>query len=1138
MAETIFLHDSYDTLYREPFGAIPCGGQVTLRISVMEQFTGSCSLRLWVDNHAQLIDMKPSRFTLPEGGRLLEATVVMPDTPGLIWYYFFIRQESSLLYCGPASPEHGGGSRVVEWPPPSYQITVYQPTITPDWWKRGCIYQIFPDRFYNGNENGRINPAHRGSLVHTDWYDTPSYHRDVDGKINHWDFFGGNFAGITKKLDYLQELGITILYLNPIFRARSNHRYDTGNYKQVDPLLGTEEEFDRLIAEAKAHKINILLDGVFSHTGSDSLYFNRYGQYGEGGAARDKDSPYYSWYHFDRYPNSYECWWDIEDLPNVDEMNPGYRAFICEDKDSVVRYWMRRGVKGFRLDVADELPDAFIELVRTAIKEEDPQGMLIGEVWEDASNKKAYEVRRRYFYGSELDGVMNYPFREALLQFAGGRMSGEEAQYVIMSIIENYPRENLLGSLTLLGSHDRPRILTLLGLGETDQLENLPQGLTDTEKETYHLTKEQYELGRRKLQMLSAFQMALPGTPCVYYGDEAGMEGFSDPYNRGTYPWGREDLILQDWYRDILHMRKNYLTEMEGDTFRPLQLPGNCMGFQFKAAGHWVYVCMNASEDKEVNCIVSHRVQNEKCMELLSGERITSNSDCFPVTVPPLTTRILCFLPIKNLESMPPGKGVLLHPTSLPSPWRTGDMGDSAYLFVDYLAERKQRYWQILPLEMPDYGDSPYQALCCKSINPLLISMEDMEKQGLITMEELEEELQVVRAATAEIPQELACFQEAAKSKTRLLHRAHKRLEEGASQELSQQYGEYLEQNKDWLLDFALFMTVREKNNGRPWYEWQEEGLRNREKTAMEQALRTYKEEVDYHCFVQFIAELQWRKLKAYCHKKKICIIGDLPMYVSGNSSDVWGNRELFSLNEKGEILYSAGVPGDYFSPQGQDWSCPVFRWDRMEETQFAWWKERIGHGLRFYDYIRLDHFRGFEAYYARKQQEGERDSGSWHKTPGQKLFEELLKEFGSLPFIAEDLGHITPPVQNLKNQFDLPGMEVYMFSDVLRYGGDTSGLSHTVLYTGTHDNDTLAGWYLKECETSALTLPSREDCYAFCKTVIERLERTASPWVMVPFQDLFALPSWARMNTPGTVGGRNWRFMIPKELWKFLFTE
>lgn len=548
------FHDSHETYYRSPFGAVPCNTLVTLRITVKSDVKPTSVILRHCEHELETQDLEMQLVEELPGERVFQAELQIPSTPGLVWYYFAINLEGTVFYYGNNHQRLGGKGTIQGQVPPSYQVTVFSlEHSAPQWYQEGIIYQIFMDRFFNGTEDGSVLNPKKESLIHGRWDDTPFYVRNPgDNSIQRWNFFGGNIMGVIKKLPYLKDLGITIIYFNPLFQAPSNHKYDTGDYKKIDEMFGTNEDFRLLCERAREYGINIILDGVFSHTGSDSIYFNKEGNYESLGAYQSPESPYYSWYRFFDYPYTYESWWGIGTLPNVNEMDPSYITFIMDDEESVIKYWMKLGVKGWRLDVADELPDEFIKHLRKTMDQLDSQGVLIGEVWEDASNKVSYGKTREYLWGTELDSVMNYPFRRILIDFILGRKDAGETHRQLMSLYENYPAPHFYSNMNLIGSHDVPRILTILG-------ESGPEGkLSEREKEKIKLSPTWLRLGIDRLKILSLIQMTFPGVPCIYYGDEAGMEGFSDPFNRGPYPWGKEDGEILAWYKKIIGLRSAY----------------------------------------------------------------------------------------------------------------------------------------------------------------------------------------------------------------------------------------------------------------------------------------------------------------------------------------------------------------------------------------------------------------------------------------------------------------------------------------------------------------------------------------------------------------------------------------------------
>ena len=537
--------DSRDPACKSPFGAVSCGTEVSFAVfcSPEEEIIGG-ELRIFEEFAG-----KNRTVPLHTDGGAFRCVYTAPNEPELAWYGFSLTRRSGGIV------DLGG----------RWQLTVYDGRgHTPEWFGSGVSYQIFPDRFCRS----RI-PDPAGMVgertVHENWQDTPDFLPDEQGEIRNRDFFGGDLPGITGKLDYLKGLGVTTVYLNPIFEAASNHRYNTADYLAIDPMLGKEEDFQTLCREAHKRGMRILLDGVFNHTGSVSRYFNADGSYPDVGAAQSAQSPYYNWYHFSRWPAEYDAWWGIKTLPAVEENHPDYREFIFGGRDSVVRHWLRCGADGWRLDVADELPDDFIAQLRCAMEEEKSDALLIGEVWEDGSNKIAYDRRRRYLLGSETHGLMNYPFRTAALQWlCGGDAS--DFRESMETLRENYPQDAYYSAMNFLSTHDTPRILTLLG-GE-------PVPEDKPGRAAARLSPAGYELARRRLMVGAMLLYAFPGSPTVYYGDEAGVQGYEDPLNRRTYPWGQEDERLLAWYRKLGALRCSRPSLQQGGISYPLAAGG------------------------------------------------------------------------------------------------------------------------------------------------------------------------------------------------------------------------------------------------------------------------------------------------------------------------------------------------------------------------------------------------------------------------------------------------------------------------------------------------------------------------------------------------------------------------------------
>ena len=615
-----FRHNSWDLRFKEPFGALPTGSQVTIRVYTTHAV--NVKLRTFYNSIEHFYDMVPSKF--PD---MMEYTLTLPDQPGVLWYDFCYEHEGRNYCYGTQNDTLGGEGQIYEAFPPSYQITLYDKVREmPAWYTEGIMYQIFPDRFNKGEKKTFEPQYKKQSLIHGNWEDSPHYFRDGQGNIEYWDFFGGTLQGIIEKLDYLKELNITILYLNPIFESSSNHKYDTANYLHIAPEFGNTELFEQLCAEAEKRGIRVILDGVFSHTGDDSIYFNKYGNYPGLGAYQSKDSPFYPWYRFNDYPNEYECWWGVKSMPNVEELTPEYKDFIFENENSVIRRWLKAGASGWRLDVADDLPDEFIEGIKTAMLQEKEDAVLIGEVWEDASRKVAYGILRRYFYGYELDAVMNYPFRDALINFMMGNKGSRETARLMMSLYENYPRGQFKGNMNLIGSHDRMRILTILG--------EAPALSKESDKEHYRLTQEQYSLAKSRLKVLSLIQLTFPGVPCIYYGDEAGVQGYEDPFNRSTYPWGHEDTEILEWYKKITALRAEHKAFQRGSWY-PLPCKDDVFAY-VRDLGDESYLCLFNRNTVKSRCFSHGAVKDRKGLELLTN----NEEDLEQIILEPLSAKI------------------------------------------------------------------------------------------------------------------------------------------------------------------------------------------------------------------------------------------------------------------------------------------------------------------------------------------------------------------------------------------------------------------------------------------------------------------------------------------------------------------
>ncbi len=526
------IYNSKDTQYKSLFGALPTNKKCTFNIDIhSSENPKSATLCIRADDASDFLSIS-MMHTETLGEYMRFSADVSLDMPGLYFYRFEFLSPEGTRFCG----VRDGKALVEDWLD-EWQLTVFDETFdTPEWAKNKVMYQIFPDRFCRSN-NYMYNPAKNEREIVDNWFSTPKNQGN--------DFFMGNIEGIIERLPYIKEMGTDIIYLNPIFESPENHRYSTGDYLNIDPYLGTNEDFKRLCDEADKVGIKIILDGVFSHTGADSLYFNKYNHYDSIGACQGEHSPYYKWYNFNE--RGYECWWGFENLPNVNETHPDYLEFIT-GTNGVLSFWQDKGASGWRLDVADELPDEFIDALRHRVKHKNPDALIIGEVWEDATNKFAYGVRRRYLLGKQLDSVMNYPWRTAIIEYI---KSGNAENFAesILSIEENYPRPAIDCLMNIISTHDTERIINATGV-----LHNVDRN----EACYYQLSDEEWSRGIAGAASAIFLLFSLPGIACIYYGDEVGAEGFSDPYCRKGYPYGRENNDLLSLVKSLSRIRKAY----------------------------------------------------------------------------------------------------------------------------------------------------------------------------------------------------------------------------------------------------------------------------------------------------------------------------------------------------------------------------------------------------------------------------------------------------------------------------------------------------------------------------------------------------------------------------------------------------
>lgn len=569
--------------YKSQISAIAVDEQVKFRLVVPRCIKCSCArLAVFKDNESTVYYNMFWAGMCDESHEYWEIHF-SATTAGLYFYHF----ELETPWGNSLVKNVGNGEGDLNAEGTEFQQTVYEKDFkTPDFLKGGLIYQIFPDRFYSSKTPKKNVPESR---IMRKWGEEPYWQESQMNGIWNNDYFGGDLKGVEEKLEYLSGLGVSCIYLNPIFEAHSNHRYDTADYEKIDSLLGDESDLESLCKKAHGLGISVILDGVFSHTGCDSKYFNMYNRYNTVGAYNSKSSPYFSWYKFTDYPNGYKSWWGIKLLPEVSEEDEGYREYIC-GKNGILRRWLRLGISGWRLDVADELPDVFLDDLRKAVKEENENAVIIGEVWEDATNKFAYGERRRYLLGEQLDSVMNYPFADAILNYvkfgnAQAFMSG------IMSIVENYPPCVVNVLMNHIGTHDTERAITRLA-GESAEGKDRAWQHSHNQLSDYDYLK-----GISMMKLASLIQYTLPGVPSLYYGDEAGMQGMKDPFNRACFPWDNINKELYKWYKRLGEIRRGCKAFKEG-SFEPLYAADSAIAYVRRSEENSVLTAVNNSNSE------------------------------------------------------------------------------------------------------------------------------------------------------------------------------------------------------------------------------------------------------------------------------------------------------------------------------------------------------------------------------------------------------------------------------------------------------------------------------------------------------------------------------------------------------------
>lgn len=484
-----------------------------------------------------------------------------------------------------------------------FLLLLYEPDFTtPHTYYGTTMYHIFVDRFAKGTHE---TPVRADARLDPDWaHGSPEYAPYPGAHLENNQFFGGSLWGVLDKLDYLESLSVGCIYLSPIFKAYSNHKYDTGDYDVIDEMFGGREAFDALLAECRRRGIRVILDGVFNHTGDDSRYFNRYGKYDSLGAFQSEQSPYHDWYNFIRFPSQYECWWGIPILPKLNIRGRDCRNFFVGENGVCARY-IRAGAGGWRLDVADELTDDFLDRLRAVVKAENPDALIVGEVWENAAEKVSYGARRRYLRGRQLDSVMNYPMKNAIISYV---QSGDCTMLynTAVEIYASYPRAVCDCLMNILGTHDTARILTALA-GED------PEGKSNDELAHLRLSEDARAYGTTLLKLAAVLQYTLYGFPSVFYGDEAGTEGYRDPFCRMPFPWGHENGELLAHYRALGKLRRTHSAFAGGD-FRITAHDCGLFAYIREDANETIHIALNRAS------FPIHFDFGENFTDLVSGE--------------------------------------------------------------------------------------------------------------------------------------------------------------------------------------------------------------------------------------------------------------------------------------------------------------------------------------------------------------------------------------------------------------------------------------------------------------------------------------------------------------------------------------
>lgn len=551
------IYYDLDEYYKNPVEAVVEKQSIVFRIKLPYCYKDNSVVLILHHNATKEYKIVSMEVTSSNASEIIYEGTFVAEKIGVWWYNFKISKSiDNIEYIMPGKQYEGEISGFLDQMLPMekkyWRLSVYKDNYeTPSWLKGGVVYQIFPDRFYN--HNGEFLKS-KDNFRKQKWENFPCWNDIYEFMNSYQDFYGGTLRGICEKLDYLHSLGVTCIYLNPIFTSSSSHRYNTADYEVIDPILGDNSDFEELCDLAKQKGIRVILDGVFSHSGSDSKYFDMYNKYDDCGAFQGgESSKYYNWYQFYQWPYYYKSWWNYDSLPKLRQENDSCRNYFLEE-NGIVDKWLSLGASGWRLDAVDDLPDLFLKELRQRVKEKNEGNLIVGEVWHDASLMKFVEhdvYDAKFLHGAQLDTVTNYQFRDFILEYVLEKNAKKVIKKIIR-LISYYPKPSVDVLWNLLGSHDTARIVTILGKGKE---RGEKRGFIEND---YWLNDVEKCRAIKLLKIVSLIQYTLPGIPCTYYGDEVGVEGYNDPYNRAPFPWGSENVEILEWYRELGKMRKKY----------------------------------------------------------------------------------------------------------------------------------------------------------------------------------------------------------------------------------------------------------------------------------------------------------------------------------------------------------------------------------------------------------------------------------------------------------------------------------------------------------------------------------------------------------------------------------------------------